>query len=343
MFNVAFELSFSNNTFWVVRIRTWTHRDIKGEMLSEVATMKLVKERTSIPIPTVYAYGWEESNEFGFPYMLMNMLSGRHVESTFPSSVPEEFKPKVAGQLAQYIWELSQITFDQIGRIFYDTELEEKPRIMSFPYFGKDMGPFNSSSSYFIRIRREVNDAISDQYSDDNKWAAWSQVCQVLTGAIPLMLCPQFRRGPFPLYHRDLQYSNILLDDNFDITGVLDWSGARTVPVEQFTVYHDFLVSTRIEAENRLAVEFRDMFIRAYKQLEVPPRKGLSFSNVFGSPLPDFIRHWDTGMPRSARRARHTALFVLQKLYGNDATLEDYKVLRKRPRRIIWTAARMKA
>ena len=39
--------------------------------------------------------------------------------------------------------------------------------------------------------------------------------------------------GPFPLCHDDFLHSNIMVDENsFDITGIIDWEGACTVPWE---------------------------------------------------------------------------------------------------------------
>ena len=167
-FNVVFELSFSNNTFWVARIRIWDDGDFETEMLSEIATLMLVKERTSMPIPTVYTYNCHEGNAFGFPYMLMSTLPGKHLDDPFAFSVPEEFKPKVADKLAQYVWELSQITFDHIGRIWCNTDLDEKHQIISFPMLEEDIGPFNSSRAYFFGLRQAINDAIYDKHSNDS-------------------------------------------------------------------------------------------------------------------------------------------------------------------------------
>lgn len=39
--------------------------------------------------------------------------------------------------------------------------------------------------------------------------------------------------GPFPLCHDDFLHSNIMVDEtSFDVTGIIDWEGACTVPWE---------------------------------------------------------------------------------------------------------------
>ena len=39
-------------------------------------------------------------------------------------------------------------------------------------------------------------------------------------------------KGPFPIYHPDLYHSNIVVDEKFNLLGVIDWQGACTVPWE---------------------------------------------------------------------------------------------------------------
>lgn len=38
--------------------------------------------------------------------------------------------------------------------------------------------------------------------------------------------------GPFPIHHPDLYHSNIIVDDEYNLLGVIDWEGAHTVPWE---------------------------------------------------------------------------------------------------------------
>jgi hypothetical protein len=49
--------------------------------------------------------------------------------------------------------------------------------------------------------------------------------------------------GPFPLVHNDFLHSNIMVDENsFDVTGIIDWEGACTVPCE-LIAFPDFLTT----------------------------------------------------------------------------------------------------
>lgn len=50
-----------------------------------------------------------------------------------------------------------------------------------------------------------------------------------------------YNKGPFPLDHDDFLHSNIMVDEeNFNVTGIIDWEGACTVPWE-LIAFPDFL------------------------------------------------------------------------------------------------------
>ncbi|KAJ5139031.1 uncharacterized protein N7515_003879 [Penicillium bovifimosum] len=53
---------------------------------------------------------------------------------------------------------------------------------------------------------------------------------QVKAIASRLSVCSE---GPFPLAHDDFYHSNIMVNENsFEVTGIIDWEGAFTVPYE---------------------------------------------------------------------------------------------------------------
>jgi aminoglycoside phosphotransferase (APT) family kinase protein len=46
---------------------------------SEVATMKFLKRKTTIPVPTVFAYDSSYDNAVGQPYILMEAMTGKNL------------------------------------------------------------------------------------------------------------------------------------------------------------------------------------------------------------------------------------------------------------------------
>ncbi len=146
--------------------------ELRLEMLSELATMKVVSARTSIPVPAVYHYECGTDNPFGRPYILMEAMPGRVLEEQFAFAVPAALQPKVAAQFAHYVWELSQVTFDQIGDIWCGPNLNEASEIVAFPSWYSDrlLGPFNFSASYLHNNAQEIRDNYHCHYQDHKDW-----------------------------------------------------------------------------------------------------------------------------------------------------------------------------
>lgn len=55
--NLVLEITFSDNIYWIARIPYRTIDDnTKTSLLSEIATMNIVRQRTSIPIPRIFEF-----------------------------------------------------------------------------------------------------------------------------------------------------------------------------------------------------------------------------------------------------------------------------------------------
>jgi len=318
-------------------------QDIKMQILSKVATINLLLEKKSIPVPSVLGFNCQNENPFGFPYMFMSALPGRTLDKTFALSVPEQHKPKVAGQLARYWYELSQVTFDQIGRIWGGPGADDDLRIISLPWFGArdgepglyDIGPFKTSGAYFSGIRQGMNDLLRAQHRD--AWPQWSGPCQALTEAIPsLTIAPRRRRGRFPLSHPDFHYGNVLVDDDYNVTGIIDWTNAHTVPVEVFAAWPEIMIPGSASNEVKAAIaQFRDLFTKALKNLESAAESGstsLAISGLLESSMLTVVHRWLVAVgnvPHTLRALSAYADMVLRALYGDGATVENYKSVRR--------------
>ena len=68
--------------------------------------------------------------------------------------------------------------------------------------------------------------------------------------------------------------------------------------MERFAAYADLMTYPLLsEEENRPIVEFRNLFINAYRQLEAASKARVLLSDVFDSTLPEVIYRWDAGVP----------------------------------------------
>ena len=208
----------------------------------------------------------------------MQALPGRHPQSGLARSVPEEHMDKLTDQLADYYHQLSQLRFDRIGRLWCGRTAEEQPSIIPVRKVG---GPFSASLEYFYVLRKSDNRSIQSKHAGDKEWmtAAW-----ILEQALPSMIVENFIHGPFPLCHIDLHYNNILIDEDFNITGIIDWSDSQTVPLERFHTTPEFVTFPGLSVEqNAPIVAFSEKFATALKKRErgddLPEDKSCNESN----------------------------------------------------------------
>jgi len=210
--------------------------------------MRFVKSHTTIPIPEIYDYNVSRSvecNTVGFPYVLMQAVDGRAVDGKVEDVIPEQYREKAIGQIADCLVQLSSLRFPSIGRIDavkgsdeeYDIKPCFNPAGIVWP---QTTGPFSTAIDYFFTSRTvDYQETIQRFQTDtDECFAAWLRLQTAVT-----VVQPGFNNGPFPLCHPDFRLSNILFDEDFNLTGVIDWTFTMTVPIEQFANLQPDLLS----------------------------------------------------------------------------------------------------
>lgn len=147
--DVVVELEFSDLEYWIARIRfpsdSIYDAGVEASIQSEITTMNLVSSRTSIPIPKVYGFDVSITNPLGSHYILMEALPGHTLDCSFAKTVPQREWEKVAGQLADYYFQPSNLRFDYIRHLFSDLNTPDELSIVPF----NGMGPFSTSLEYF--------------------------------------------------------------------------------------------------------------------------------------------------------------------------------------------------
>ena len=339
--NVDFEIAFSDSSHWVARVRlpeddTGENDQIETAMLSEITTLRLVTSRTTIPVPTVHHFNIHASNNFRFRYILMQALPGRHLQHTLASAVLAEHLDSVIDQLAGYYHQLCRLRFKRIGRLWCGHTAHEQPSIIPISNVG---GPFSASLEYFYMLKKGHNRYVRSKHADDKEWmtGAW-----ILEQALPSMTVPDFIHGPFPLCHMDLHYNNILVDNDFKIPGIIDWSGSQTVPLERFVICPEFVTYPGLSVEqNAPFVAFRRKFAAVLKEMEkqdslredkscdesdkkVATRAKASprffISDIIDTPLWEIVYRCTYSYPW---RAKTDGALVLRQIFGGSVTWED--------------------
>ncbi|KAK3293768.1 kinase-like domain-containing protein [Chaetomium fimeti] len=328
--NVIFELEFSDSVYWIARIQHvsvdfFEAHENAADLLSEITTMRTVRKRTSIPVPEVYTYDVSPSNEVGYPYLLMESLPGRVLQGPIALQVPPEHTPKVAKQLAEVMFQLHGLAFDRLGRLWSGNEGEGELEIVPIGFdnaTSPDAGP-RTSLEWFYTHRQQANRQALESHPEDPEWLA---ACWVLKTAVPHIIIEARLRGPFPLCHLDLHHGNLLFDDDYNLTGVIDWSQAQTVPLERLVVSPEFVTfPAGSEENNKKIIGFKELVREHLQHLEEAGRDPIQsseasqpfLSQFFGSRHAEITHRCTYSRPH---RALWDARLVAALIYGDQVS-----------------------
>ncbi|KAL9620174.1 MAG: hypothetical protein Q9160_005289 [Pyrenula sp. 1 TL-2023] len=286
-FNMVRRITFEDGISWVARIRLPLLKGeaVNGDFLgnprylkSEIATMRLLRSRSSIPVPAIYAYDAHDNNDVGAPYILMEYLDGNIATELVAA---KGLKPFVFGtpdqdrafrrRLAEIQVILSSITFDQIGSLYEDEDTHE---FFIGPEVETGKGPWRSPADYY-------NDVTEHALEMCAKWAD-SAVHMATSFANPILfnhlmsLCRRDETKPatFSLTNRDFGAHNVLVNENFEILGVIDLDNVIAAPIE---VVAQFPEQTGMTLGPPGHVETRPLAIQRIKEEEPTIRAYQSF------------------------------------------------------------------
>jgi hypothetical protein len=248
-FNIVFEIDFGDGQFWIARIPRLSsdnerskHETTKTDngMNAEVLAMQYVRRHTTIPVPEVYGFSSIVDPAVGCRYILMEALPGKPVDDRL-SEIPEEYRANTFAQLADIKMQLSTLTFSKIGSLKSNPGVgEDSEDVYVGPFtstpgclYNFQCGPFDSAVEFFHESRRLDYEKALQQSRDasDDSLCFFIWLKLLLVSSIV-----NFNHGPFRLHHPDIGANNLLLDNDFNITGLIDWSGTVIVPVESFCI-----------------------------------------------------------------------------------------------------------
>ncbi|KAJ5287330.1 hypothetical protein N7478_003016 [Penicillium angulare] len=238
--NYHLEIHFGDGVVWLARIRRTNAASPPTElqsytMQSEVATLQFVNNM-NIPIPKIHHFDCDEKNPVGVPYILMEKLPGVSVGSSLILAWTPGNRQKVLSQLADIYIKLHKHPVHKMGS-FND------PGSANIGPFAvesltdrqgselKTTGPCTSIQEYYkagidltldlilrqeIYTTRPVDAYLVHRYLLDNVTRVFSY--------------NDLDDGKFYLRHADDKGDHILVDDDFNITGMIDWEWAYTAP-----------------------------------------------------------------------------------------------------------------
>lgn len=241
----------------------------------EVATLTWVREHTDIPVPKVIAFEDSNDNDIGFEWILMELMPGAPAYRRWRTMSMEQ-KSALAKRAAEFQVQLS--CFDLPGSLFrkigtldlengqqnVETQTRVTPgKLISHEFFmGNRLkydvprGPFSSSYDWLTSEIRliilEQTAALEKAENDDDREDAEEILgpARRLLSLLPKVF-PEDREDDVAtaLYHDDFSLHNILVNEQGEITAVVDWECVSAMPIWMATKTPKFLVGDRREDE----------------------------------------------------------------------------------------------
>ncbi|KAI9731861.1 MAG: hypothetical protein M1818_007726 [Claussenomyces sp. TS43310] len=237
--HVHLRIAFADNIVWLARIlrlnSTSFSDGLSNQILeSECATLKWL-ERTGIAAPRLHHYGLrnDERNTVGVAYMLIDELPGKPLLQLQPSA---QEKRRVYADLAKILSTLSSHPLDQIGSLAFDSRgaIHVGPVASDRTGTLSQMGPFSDATQYYTAWAEEYLGLISDHQLFTNypidAYLIFKYLYKLASEGRFNSFETSLDLGPFYLKHMDDKGDHIFVDEKFNITGIIDWSFARSVP-----------------------------------------------------------------------------------------------------------------
>lgn len=233
--NYHIEILFEDGISWLARIRRFNATSPPPElrdyiMASEVCTLQFLS-RTKVPVPKVFDFNSDASNPVGIGYILMEKLPGKSLRWSLATL---EQKQRVTRQLADVYIELKCFPFSAMGSLDQQNSSHLGPVARESLANFEDLhlrilGPYKSSEEYFNAQVRLILDLITRQESYVNRPVDAFLIHRFLLETIPKVFSKsQLDDGKFYLKHADEKGDQILVDRDFNITGIIDWEWAQT-------------------------------------------------------------------------------------------------------------------
>ncbi|KAI9831653.1 MAG: hypothetical protein M1819_004719 [Sarea resinae] len=291
-YHLVYFLTFSDGLRWVVRIpgnavSTFGKLDVE-RLDQENQMMRHVRSVTSMPIPNVFF--WETSSStIGVPYTLMSFVCGISVLERWSdkSWITEAKRLTILRNLARVVSQLHVLQFDKIGTLSFDVD-----------------GNFSHIGDLYTRTEPKIGDCKEEEtwgfltshapYDDTRTWLMdeWDglersnqyseaelAIMRLAADSIPGSVAT---KPPFVLSPPDFDSQNVFIDENCNITGIIDWDNTITQPrIAGFARYPSWITRdwdpcmygypiVPAEDSPEQLSRYRQEYARAFDELHLP-------------------------------------------------------------------------
>ncbi|KHN96096.1 phosphotransferase enzyme family protein [Metarhizium album ARSEF 1941] len=226
----------------------------QSKLESEIATMSLVAERTTIPVPNIIAYSLAETSDPLSTYIIMEYVDGGTLSIQRLQSATAAQRDNLYKSLAQVYIQLRRLEFPAIGRLASSPRgFQVCRRALTIDVNGlqiEGLNPFATQASYhagndtldsaneYIAMRLQISwNAFLNSRNNIEPGMAASVLyhLQLFCKHVEKWKDATLDRGPFVLAHGDLGPQNLIVDDSLEIRAVIDWEWSRVIPLQLFT------------------------------------------------------------------------------------------------------------
>ncbi|KAL2846312.1 hypothetical protein BJX68DRAFT_256522 [Aspergillus pseudodeflectus] len=266
-------------------------------LASEVVTLLYLRAHSDILAPELFDYCTTSKNDIRIPFILMSEPRGVPLLKFWTPANPSESnlcdKAKILSQLSAITWKLS---YFQITECLSRSHVFNKRVFLDIPRgpFYSENKFYNSAVSAFLEHAETLNmshhcfvapvpkqneyDTHSEYIQAVDLWNDFMAVgCKTesSTNRLDYVIVASTLReliqrlglatdnsNSFPLYHADLSVNNIYVDEDFNITCIIDWGFASSVPEFMLLAPPD-LPQLRDEISQELYKPFSGGFLSA--------------------------------------------------------------------------------
>ncbi|KAM5449941.1 hypothetical protein MaudCBS49596_004704 [Microsporum audouinii] len=268
-FNVSFKVEFEDGGAAMIRFpKPGVTMFPEEKIRNEVAAIRYIQENTSIPVPFIIHWGSKEESPQGLgPFIIMEYIEhamdlgaalntpgyGADTPPVLDPNIDQEKLEMLYGQVADVLLQLSRLSLLRIGSLAQRDDftwgvasrplsinMNELVRVGTLPRSqlpGKHTC-FNTASDYFKvlaelqfkHLTHQRNDAVESEADCRRKYIARHLFSKLAREG--RLTSPITDSGPFKLWCDDLRPSNILVNEDLQIVGVIDWEFTYAAPNE---------------------------------------------------------------------------------------------------------------
>ncbi|KZT50106.1 hypothetical protein CALCODRAFT_505048 [Calocera cornea HHB12733] len=193
---------------------------------SEIATLRFVAQRISVSVPEVFGHDFDEENKIGAAYMLLEILRGKTLAEAWPTLSLSDKIVNFIPSLTMVLAKFAQMRQRSIGSIYEmgDNMYYVGPFALHESH-SEVIGPFSTPRQYLRALAGGA--MLQIRRSDEESTKQRAAVMNLVEHATLQGLDDQESM----LVHPDWDAVNILVDDHGTIIGLLDFTGAKLLPI----------------------------------------------------------------------------------------------------------------